>query len=151
VFWLGLMMLALILALLIVCALAVVLWLRARTRMRQQAIRRYSDEQGFAYLGSQLPPMLDMSRSSMRQMKSLSNAFTGSRSGKQFVFFDCRIPEGRTGYAQSVLAIHGLKESYAACRWDRALRQERLGEWSLIFHDRRLWPVSEIDAHVSTL
>lgn len=31
------------------------------------------------------------------------------------------------------------------------LREERDREWTLVYHDRRAWSVSEIDAHVSSL
>ncbi len=125
---------------------------KQRAKSRREGIRQYADEHKFSFLGSSLPADLSLERSSFRSTKSISSAFTGAGKEKAFVFFDCSIREGRTGYTQSVLAIRDLGGSYPACRFDRQLREERApGGWTLIYHERRGWPVQEIDAHVSSL
>ncbi len=83
--------------------------------------------------------------------EKISSVFLGRRKMKDFVFFDCHITVGKTGYTQSVLAIYLLEGSYPACPFDPQLREARAGDWRLIYHDRRTWPVSEIDAHVSSI
>jgi hypothetical protein len=135
----------------ILLAISIFVWLKMRSASRRRAIRRYADEHNFRYLGSDLPASLKLDGSSLRQAESVSNAFSGTGKEKDFVFFDCYIPAGKTGYRQSVLAIYLLGESYPACRFDRELREERVGDWRLVYHTQRAWSVSEIDAHVSSL
>ncbi len=136
---------------LLACVTAALLWRRSRTLDRIKSIRGYADEQGFTFLDHQLPGELDLSHSSVREMKSAANVFSGTRSDKRFVFFDCQVPSGRTNRTQSVLALHQYPGEYPAARWDRELREERSGEWKLIYHEGHAWSVSEIDAHLSTL
>jgi hypothetical protein len=145
------MLFPLIIALVLGCAFCIVLWSRARATARRKAIRHYCDKQGFDFLGGQIPAALDTNSSSLQGLQSFSSAFTGMGSRNRFVFFDCWLRPGKTGYTQSVLAIHLLAESYPACRWDRELREERSGDWTLIYHDRREWSLRELDAHISTL
>jgi hypothetical protein len=145
------MLFPLIIALVLGCAFCIVLWSRARATARRKAIRRYCDEHRFDFLNGHIPATLDLSSSSLKGLQSVSSAFTGTGSRNRFVFFDCWLRPGRTGYTQSVLAIHLLAESYPACRWDRELREEHAGEWTLIYHDKRTWSVREIDAHISGL
>ena len=139
-----------ILVLAIGCVLGFRLWLRAAARKRREGIRRYSEEHGFQYLDAQ-PPQISLGSSSLKAVQSTSNAFTGTGTRNRFVFFDCRIREGRTSHIQSVLALERLGEHYPACRWDRELREERVGDWTLVYHPRRAWSLNEIDAHVSAL
>jgi hypothetical protein len=131
------MLFPLIIALVLGCALCIVLWSRARATARRKAIRRYCDEHRFDFLDGHLPATLDLSGGSLKGLQSVSSAFTGTGSRNRFVLFDCWLRPGRTGYTQSVLAIYLLAESYPACRWDRELREEHAGEWTLIYHDRR--------------
>jgi hypothetical protein len=145
------MLFPLIIALALGCAFCIVLWSRAKATTRRKAIRRYCDEHGFDFLDSHLPATLDLNRSSLKGVQSISSAFTGMGSRNRFVFFDCWLRPGKRGYTQSVLAIHLLAEPYPACRWDRGLREEHVGEWTLIYHDERDWSVREIDAHLSAL
>jgi hypothetical protein len=145
------MLFPLIIALVLGCAFCIVLWSRAKATTRRKAIRRYCDEHGFDFLDSHLPATLDLNRSSLKGVQSISSAFTGLGSRNRFVFFDCWLRPGKTGYTQSVLAIQLLVEAYPACRWDRELHEEHVGEWTLIYHGKRGWPVSEIDAHISAL
>ena len=135
----------------IVLALCLFLWSRQRAASRRKAICQYVDDHNLQFLGSVLPDTLNLGASSLRQAEAISNAFLSTGGTRDFVFFDCYIPAGRTGYTQSVLAIYRFTGSYPACRFDRELRQERSGEWTLIYHERRTWPVAEIDAHVSSL
>jgi hypothetical protein len=145
------MLFPIIIALVLGCAVCFVLWSRTKATARRKAIRRYCDERRFDFLDGHIPESLDLNSSSLKGLQSISTAFTGMGSRNRFVFFDCWLRPGRTGYTQSVLAIHLLSESYPACRWDRELREEHIGDWTLIYHDRRAWSVREIDAHVSTL
>ena len=139
-----------ILVLAIGCVLGFRLWPQAAARKRREGIRRYSEKHGFEYLDDQVP-QLPLSSSSLKAAQATSNAFTGMGARSRFVFFDCRIREGRTRHTQSVLALERLGEHYPACRWDRELREERAGDWTLVYHPRRAWSLNEIDAHVSTL
>lgn len=144
--------LLIVIAICSVLALCFFFWKRQQAAARREAIRRYANEHNFNLLGSSLPAGLSLEGSSFRSAETILNAFTGSSRDKEFVFFDCYIREGRRGYTQSVLAIHRLGGSYPACRFDRQLREERApGDWMLIYHDRRAWPVEEIDAHLSSL
>src|ERR1700744_6214623 len=134
-----------------VAVICVVVWMRTRSASRRNAIRRYADAHHFHYLESGLPATLKLDDSSFRLTKSISSAFAGTGSKSDFVFFDCFMPGDRMGYTQSVLALHHFDESYPACAFDRALRQERRGDWTLVFHDRREWSLAEIDAHISSI
>ena len=136
----------------IVGAICIFLWLQQRAASRREAIRRYAAEHNFTFLGSRLPTTLSLEGGSFRFAEKISSAFTGTGHEKEFAFFDCYIHEGRRGYTQSVLAIHHLGGIYPACHFDRQLREEHApGQWTLIYHDRRAWPIGEIDAHVSSL
>jgi hypothetical protein len=136
----------------ILAAICLFLWSKQREASRREAIRRYAERRSFNFLGNRLPASLSLEGSTFRYAEIISSAFTGTGREKEFAFFDCYIREGRRGYIQSVLAIHQLDGSYPACRFDHQLREERApGEWTLIYHDRRAWPVAEIDAHVSSL
>lgn len=141
---------AVIIVLVFAGVLCVVFWRRAAAARRSLAIRSYSNEHGFQYVDQQVAD-IPFNRSSFKDLQSVANAFTGTGARNRFTFFDCHIREGRTGYTQSVLAIEHLEGSYPACRWDRTLREERAGDWTLVYHDRRAWSLSEIDAHVSAL
>lgn len=144
--------LAIAIGICIVVALCVFFWSRQRAAARRQAIRQYADTHHYTFLGNTLPDSLKLDRSSfLRSAENISCAFTGRGKEKEFAFFDCSIREGRRGYIQSVLAIYRLDGHYPACQFDRQLREERAGDWRLIYHDRRTWPVSEIDAHVSSI
>jgi hypothetical protein len=135
----------------ILIALCIFIWSRVRSASRCKAIRHYVDEHNLRFLGSVLPDTLNLGDSSLRRAEAISSAFMGTHGKKDFVFFNCFIPAGKTGYTQSVLAIYRLGESYPACRFDRELREERAGDWTLIYHDRREWPLQQIDAHVSSI
>jgi hypothetical protein len=143
--------LILVIAICVIVALGIFLWSRQRAALRRKAIRQYADEHHFTFLGNRLPDTLSLDRSSFRSAENISSAFTGTGKEKEFAFFDCFIREGRRGYTQSVLAIYRLDGSYPACQFDRQLHEARAGDWRLVYHDRRTWPVSEIDAHVSSL
>jgi hypothetical protein len=144
--------LAIVIAICVVVALCIFFWSRRRAAARRQAIRQYADENHYSFLGDRLPDTLHLDRSSfLRSAESISSAFTGRGKEKEFAFFDCSLREGRRGYIQSVLAIYRLNGHYPACQFDRQLREERAGDWTLIYHDRRTWPVPEIDAHVSSI
>lgn len=139
----------------VICVLAAIclfLWSKQQEVSRREAIRKYAEKRSFNFLGNRLPDGLSLEGSTFRFAETTSNVFTGTGREKAFVFFDCYIREGRRGYTQSVLAIYQLDGSYPACRFDRQLQEERApGEWTLIYHNRRSWPVAEIDAHVSSL
>lgn len=144
--------LIIVIAICIATAFLLFLWSRKRAASRRDGIRRYAEEHHFNFLGNSLPATLSLEGSSFRFAENISSAFTGVGRDKEFVFFDCYIREGRRGYTQSVLAIHQLGGSYPACRFDRALREEHApGHWTLIYHERRAWPLAEIEAHVSSL
>jgi hypothetical protein len=144
--------LIIVIAICIVVAICFFVLSKQRAAARRQAIRQYADEHHFSFLGNSLPAGLNLEGSSFRFAEAISSAFTGTGHEKEFAFFDCYIREGRRGYTQSVLAIHDLGGSYPACRFDRQLREERApGGWTLIYHERRAWPVAEIDAHISSL
>lgn len=143
--------LIIVIAILIVIALCLFFWSRQRAESRRKAIRHYADEHGFSFLGNTLPANLSLEGSSFRFAKAISSAFTGRGKEKEFAFFDCTMPGDRMSYTQSVLAIYQLGGSYPACRFDRQLLEERDRQWTLIYHDRRAWSVSEIDAHVSSM
>jgi hypothetical protein len=70
------MMFPLIIALALGCAFCIVLWSRAKATTRRKAIRRYCDEHGFDFLDSHLPATLDLNRSSLKGVQSISSAFT---------------------------------------------------------------------------
>jgi hypothetical protein len=143
--------LIIILAICIVVAISIFVLSKRKAASRRQAIHQYVDEHHFTFLGNSLPAGLNLEISAFRSAESISSAFTGTGREKEFAFFDCAMRDGRRAYTQSVLAIHNLGGSYPACRFDRQLREERAGEWTLIYHDRRTWPVTEIDAHISSL
>lgn len=134
--------------LLAVCAF---IWLRLRSASRRNAIQHYAEEHNFNFLGSSLPPMLKLETSSFRHAKAISSAFTGTGREKEFAFFDCVMPGARTSYTQSVLAIHQPGGRYPAAQFDSQLQEEHRGEWTLIYHRKRAWSLSEIDAHISSL
>jgi hypothetical protein len=142
--------LAIVIAICIAVVLSIFFWSRQRAASRRRAIRQYADEHNFTFLGNILPDTLNLQASSLRRAENISSAFLG-RGKKDFIFFDSFIPAGKTGYTQSVLAIYLFEGSYPACQFDRQIREERAGDWRLIYHDRRTWPVSEIDAHVSSI
>lgn len=143
--------LAIVIAICIILALCLVFWSRQRAASRRTAIQQYATEHNFTFLGSTLPANLSLDGSSFRFAKAVSTAFTGKGKEKTFAFFDCTMPGDRMSYTQSVLAIYRLGGDYPACHFDRQLREERDREWTLVYHDRRAWSVSEIDAHVSSL
>ena len=143
--------LIIVIAICIILALSIFFWLRQRAASRRNAIRQYAEEHHFNFLGTSLPANLSLDGSSFRFAKAVSSAFTGKGKEKEFAFFDCTMPGDRMSYTQSVLAIYQLGGSYPATHFDRQLREERDRQWTLIYHDRRAWPVSEIDAHVSSL
>ena len=142
--------LAIVIAIGVLLALCFFLWSRKRAAARRQAIRQYADENHYTFLGDRLPDTLNLQASSLRRAENISSAFLGTGK-KDFVFFDSFIPAGKTGYTQSVLAIYLLEDGYPAYHFDRQLREERAGEWMLIYHDKRTWTVPEIDAHVSSI
>jgi hypothetical protein len=143
--------LIIVIAICVVVALGIFFWSRQGAASRRNAIRQYTDEHHFTFLGNRIPDTLNLDRSSFRSAENISSAFTGTGKEKEFAFFDCSMRDGRRGYTQSVLAIYRLEGSYPACQFDRQLREEHAGDWRLIYHDRRTWPVSEIDAHLSSI
>ncbi|HEX6771976.1 MAG TPA: hypothetical protein VF126_08110 [Acidobacteriaceae bacterium] len=143
--------LIIVVAICILLALSIFFWSRQRAESRRKAIRQYADEHHFNFLGSTLPSNLSLDGSSFRFAKAVSSAFTGKGKEKEFAFFDCTMPGDRLSYTQSVLAIYQLGGGYPACRFDRQLREERDREWTLVYHDRRAWSISEMDAHISSL
>jgi hypothetical protein len=138
-------------AICVVVALAYFVWSRVRSASRRKEIRNYAQEHNFSFLENSLPEALKLEGSSFRHAKAISSAFTGAGREKEFAFFDCVMPGDRMSYLQSVLGIYRLGGSYPACRFDRQLREERAGDWILIYHDRRAWSLQEIDAHVSSI
>ncbi|HEX6496126.1 MAG TPA: hypothetical protein VF018_11620 [Acidobacteriaceae bacterium] len=138
-------------AICVVLAVCVFMWFRVRSASRRKAIERYAQEHNFSFLGSSLPATLKLEISSFRHAKAISTAFAGTGREKEFVFFDCVMPGDRTSYVQSVLAIRHLGGKYPAAQFDRQLQEERRGDWTLIYHPKRTWGLSEIDAHVSSL
>jgi hypothetical protein len=143
--------LIIVVAICVVLALCIFIWSRVRSASRRNAIQRYAEDHNFSFLGSSLPDTLKLETSSFRQAKAISNAFTGTGREKEFAFFDCVMPGDRMSYTQSVLAIHHLDGRYPATQFDRQLQEERRGGWTLIYHLKRTWSLSEIDAHISSL
>jgi hypothetical protein len=143
--------LIIVVAICVVLAVCTFIWLRVRSASRRNAIQGYAEEHNFSLLGSSLPATLKLETSSFRHAKAISSAFTGTGKEKEFAFFDCVMPGDRTSYTQSVLAVRHLGGRYPAAQFDRQLQEEHRGDWTLIYHLKRTWILSEIDAHISSL
>jgi hypothetical protein len=143
--------LLIIVAICVLLAVCVFMWGRVRSASRLRAIQSYAEEHNFSFLGSSLPATLKLETSSFRHAKAISTAFTGAGREKEFAFFDCVMPGDRMSYTQSVLAIRQLGGRYPAAQFDRQLQEEHRGDWTLVYHLKRTWSLSEIDAHISSL
>jgi hypothetical protein len=106
---------------------------------------------GFTYIGSAVPRSFPLRRTSSRSARSISRAVAGDKGNKELILFDCMLGHGRGRFYRTVVAVRGHDTAFGIARFGPDLATEQVGEWALVFGDRRLLIIEEIEALVSAV
>jgi hypothetical protein len=128
-----------------------IVWDTLRQRARTQEIRQLAQRMGFTYIGSAVPGSFPLQRTSSRSARSISIAVAGDKGNKELVLFDCMLGYGKGRFYRTVVAVRGQHTAFGVARFGPDLITEQVGEWALVYGDRRLLIIEEIEALVSAV
>jgi hypothetical protein len=137
--------------LLVVAVACLIVWDALRQRARTRDIRRLAQRMGFAYVGSALPGNFPLQRTSSRAARSISRAVAGDKGNHELVLFDCKLGLGKGTFRRSVVAVRGQDAAFGTARFGPDIVAEQVGEWAVVYGDRRLLLIEEIEALVSAV
>jgi hypothetical protein len=128
-----------------------IIWDTLRQRARTQEVRQLAQRMGFTYIGSAVPRSFPLQMTSSGSARSISRAVAGDRDNKELVLFDCMLGHGRARFYRTVVAVRGQDSVFGIARFGPDLVTEQVGEWALVYGDRRLLLIEEIEALVSAV
>ena len=119
-----------------------------RDKRRKKDIREFALRLGFTYLDSALPTSFPLHRTSSSRARSISGAGAGELSHKEILFFDCELGHGKGRFSRTVVAMRGERADFGAARFGPDLSTEEVGGWTVVYGERRLLQIGEIDSLV---
>jgi hypothetical protein len=134
------------------------LWSALDDRRRARSIAALASRLGLKSWGNQLPPDLSLSETPMAHASATWNVIEGAQNGVPFIVFDCRIGTGKASWRRTVIAARSSRDVFATVPSESSYTVDRSGEWMVFyspkevsFFGRRLMPVAELEARISTL
>lgn len=130
---------------------ACLVWEILRQRARTQEIRQLAQRMGFTYIGSVVPGIFPLPSKSSGSTQSMCRAIAGDRGNRELVLFDYRVGQGKGSFFRTVAAVRGPDTAFGIARFGPDLVAEQVGEWALVYGDRRLLTIEEIEALVAAV
>jgi len=120
--------------LVVAAAIVVALWWRAL--QRTSALRQLASKFGFAFLGTTVPRILNLTGTGPEAISSCWNVMDGELKGVRIVVFDCRIGQGKGSWRRTVIAAKSSADIFKSVPMMLDLTSEPAGEWTVLYQPK---------------